>query len=104
MSMFRSRRSSDPGASPASERSRYPALHAWRVAHDEGVELPDTHPLARAACHEANAAEFDRLAVDARSLADAGALKCMAYEEIAESIAILAEAERRARDEDADAS
>ena len=100
MSMFRSRRSTDPGASPASERSRYPALHAWRMAHEEGVELPETHPLDRAACHEANAAEFDRLADDLPSLADAGALKCMAYEEIAESIAILAEAERRASDDE----
>jgi len=91
----RSGRTTRP-AGPAVQR-RYLALDAWWVAQARGIRFPRSHPLARAACHEANAAEYDRLADRAASLGDAAAWQRMADEEMAESITILAKAERRAR-------
>jgi len=78
-------------------RRRYLALDAWRAAQARGVHFPCNHPLERAACHEANAAEYDALADRARSLGEAATWRRIADEEMAESIAILADAERRAR-------
>ncbi len=76
---------------------RYLALNAWRLARARGLHFSPDHPIARAACHEANAAEYDRLADRASSLEDAAAWQDIADHEMAESIAILADAERLAR-------
>jgi len=76
---------------------QYPALELWRAAHARGVRLHCTDPLERAACHEANAAEYDALANRAASIGEAVTWRRIADEEMAESISILAEAERRAR-------
>ncbi len=90
---------SDRAKHPASPviRRCYLALNAWRAAQARGVRFPCNHPLERAACHEANAAEYDVLADHARFLGEAATWRRIADEEMAESIAILADAERRAR-------
>ena len=67
---------------------RYLALNAWRLARARGMHFSPDDPIARAACHEANAAEYDRLADRASSLVDAAAWQDIADHEMAESIAI----------------
>jgi hypothetical protein len=81
-------------ARPPQFRRRYPALDAFRVARARGLTFHSDHFLARAAFHEANAAQYDAFAERSLSLGEAGAWGRMAVEEMAESIAILAEAER----------
>jgi hypothetical protein len=80
--------------SPPSHR-RYQALDLWRAARQRGVTFAANDPLERAACREANAVELDHLASAARSPREAAVWRSAADAEMGESVAILAEAQRR---------
>jgi len=74
---------------------RYQALDLWRAARQRGITFAANDPLERAACREANAVELDHLASAARSRREAAVWRSAADAELAESLAILAEAQRR---------
>jgi hypothetical protein len=77
---------------------RYPALEEYRAAHGRGEVYPCNHPIARAACHEANARELYALG-DAPSASPVSRRTWLAVadQEMAEAVRILVAAEGRAR-------
>jgi len=84
-------------ATTATGPRRYPALELWRAARQRGITFAANDPLERAACREANAAELEHLASVARSPREAALWRAVADTELAEAVAILAAAQRRAQ-------
>lgn len=83
---------------PGARSRRYPALEAWqRAARGPVTGYPWNHPLSQAARHEANARELDALTDTSRTPLGAATWHAAADYEMAQSVEILANAERSLR-------